>query len=117
MGVRKKGRAKFEYAGRTFVWWVDNSEWFIRIASDDKSFVVAYLRCGVPDLVGGLLAVHGPEFDGVTAAEPRPIWLVVPEEVSNAVHESMGALVNALLDWCFDSDCVRQRYSRPGLNW
>jgi hypothetical protein len=35
------GRAKFDFRGRPFVWWVDGDFW-LRIASLDKRFVVAY---------------------------------------------------------------------------
>ncbi len=101
MGVRKKGRAKFEHSGRQFVWWVDNDT-YIRIASEDKSFVVAYLLYSLPEDVGGLVAVKGKQFVGLSPSDQRPVWLIVPEDVSNYMHDSMGAFVNALLTWSFD---------------
>lgn len=110
MGARRKGRAKFEHSGRKFVWWVDNDT-FIRISSEDKSFVVAYLLYDVPTDVGGILAVHGREFPGLMESEPRPIWLIVPEEVSNALSNSMGALVNELITWCLEPTRDLQLYT------
>jgi len=111
MGVRKKGRSKFTHSGQEFVWWVDNDT-FTRIASADKSLVVAYLIYDVPRDVGGILAVHGPEFPGIDRNEKRPIWLVLPEEIMDAFQQSMGAVVNALITWCLDTEHDIVRYNR-----
>ena len=64
MSVHKKGRSRFNHSGREFVWWVDNDT-FVRVASADKSLVVAYLIYDVQNDVGGIVAVHGPEFPGI----------------------------------------------------
>ena len=53
MGVRKKGRVKFTFGGRLFVWWIDNDT-YLRIASDDKRFIAGNLLIDRFDL----LAVH-----------------------------------------------------------
>jgi len=95
MAIRTKGRAKFDYNGRPFVWWVD-ADTYLRIASTDKQFVVSYLLYD-PDNAGPLLAVLGPEFPGIDRSEPRPVWFVPP--IYSA--ETMGGHVADLLDWCF----------------
>ena len=98
MSIRTKGRAKFDYCGRQFVWWVDN-ETHLRIASADKQFVVSYLLYD-PESVGPLLAVHGPEFPGVSSTGSRPVWFVPPKFSAT----SMGGHVVEILDWCFKTE-------------
>ena len=98
MSIRRKGRTKFDYHGRQFVWWVDNDT-YLRIASADKQFVVAYLLFD-PNSTGPLLAVHGQEFPGVSSKESRPAWFVLPK-LSAA---SMGSHVAEILDWCFQTE-------------
>ncbi len=98
MAVLTTRRAKFEYHGRHFVWWVDSDTW-LRIASADKQFVVAYLLFD-PDSVGPLLVVHGTKFPGIPRAEPRPVWLVPPKFIA----DSMGGHVADVLDWCFTTE-------------
>jgi hypothetical protein len=112
VAVRKKRRNKFQHSGRSFVWWVDNDT-CIRIASDDKAFVVAYLIYDVPQDVGGLLAVHGHEFPGIELTEKRPVWLVVPRFVENALAKSMGAMVDAIISWSLDPQHELIRYTPP----
>lgn len=111
MAVRKKGRSRFAHSGREFVWWVDNDV-FIRVASTDKSLVVAFLISEVPKDVGGIVVVHGPEFLGIDRSEKRPIWLAAPKIIMSAFADSMGAVVNALLSWCLDPDHEIVRYDR-----
>jgi hypothetical protein len=71
--IRKKGRYKFDYNGRSFVWnfFQDVS---VRIASVDKQFSVLY------ELIGNncLVAVSGPEFIGIARTVRRPVWIVPP---------------------------------------
>ena len=110
MGVRKKGRSKFTHSGQEFVWWVDNGT-FIRVASSDKSLVVAYLIYDLPDDVGGILAVHGRRFPGIEPSEKRPAWLVVPKEIMDEFEHSMGAVVSALISWCLDPKHEIVRYN------
>jgi hypothetical protein len=98
MSIRVKGRAKFDYRGRQFVWWVDNDT-YLRIASADKQFVVAYLLFD-PNFIGPLLAVHGPEFPGVSRKESRPSWFVPPKFSAT----SMGGHVAEILDWYFQTE-------------
>jgi hypothetical protein len=111
MSVRKKGRTRFNHSGREFVWWVD-TDTFVRVASADKALVVAYLICDVPTDVGGIVAVHGPEFPGIEQTEKRPVWLVAPREIMDAFQQSMGAVVNALISWCLDPEHEIKRYDR-----
>lgn len=96
MPARTKGRAKFDFHGRPFVWWVEGDYW-LRIASLDKRFVVALSLVHSLDQ-SPILAVHGPEFPGLEPAEPRPIYLTMLAPAP----DSMGAWVEQLLTWSFD---------------
>lgn len=96
MPARTKGRAKFDFHGRPFVWWVDGDYW-LRIASLDKRFVVAYALGRALDQPA-ILTVHGQEFPGLKSSAPRPVYLLVPEPSG----DSMGAWVEQLLKWAFD---------------
>ena len=93
MGIRKKGRAKFDYHGRLFVWWIDN-EIYLRIASDNKRFVVGHLLVGE----SSLLAVHGPDFPGLEHNQ-RPCWFTMPPLRS----PDIGRHVEHILNICFQS--------------
>ena len=107
MPARTKGRAKFDFRGRPFVWWVDNDK-FLRIASIDKKFVIAYLIGTDSD--EPVVEVIGPEFAGIERAEPRPLWFVAPALPTTSV----GGWVDRLLRWSFDTDQKRKRVSaRP----
>ena len=98
MGVRKKGRVKFDFNGRQFVWWIDNDT-FLRIASNDKKFVVGNLLIDRLDL----LAVHGPEFPQLN--DPlRPAWVVMPGLDTST---EFGRRVNDILEICLLVDgCI-----------
>lgn len=96
MPARTKGRARFDFQSRPFVWWIDGDRW-LRIASDDKQFVVAYPLGRAPDQPA-VLVVHGHEFPGLEQSARRPINLRVFEPSG----DSIGAWVQALLQWCFD---------------
>jgi hypothetical protein len=96
MPARTKGRANFDFNGRPFVWWIDGDYW-LRIASLDKRFVVAYALVRTLDQPP-VLTVHGQEFPGLEPSQPRPIFLNVPEPAG----KSMGAMVDQLLSWSFD---------------
>jgi hypothetical protein len=95
MPARTKRRAKFDFNGRPFVWWIDGDYW-LRIASMDKRFVVAYALGRALDQAP-ILVVDGPEFPGLGSGVPRPAYLVVPEPSG----ESMGAWIEELLTWSF----------------
>ena len=97
MPARTKGRAKFDFRGRAFVWWVDADYW-LRVSSLDKKFVIAYAlgtAADTPPVVG----VRGFEFPGIDRKEPRPVWLVAPELSGGP---GMGSWVEQLLSWSFD---------------
>jgi len=96
MPARTKGRAKFDFRGRAFVWWVDGDYW-LRIASLDKRFVIAYALVRAIDQPP-ILTVHGQEFPGLEPSELRPIYLITSEPAG----DSMGAKVDQLLAWSFD---------------
>jgi len=96
MPARRKGRAKFDFRGRSFVWWVDGDCW-LRIASLDKSFVVAYALGRASDQPP-ILTVNGHEFPGLEPTDLRPTYLKTVEPTGT----SMGAWVEQLLAWSFD---------------
>ena len=98
MPARTRKRAKFDFGGRPFVWWVDADHW-LRIASADKRFVVACPLGRHPDDPPTMVVI-GSEFVGLTPAERRPVLLVVPE----ATAPSMGGWVHHLLRWSFDPE-------------
>src|SRR5688500_19638660 len=101
MPARTKGRAKFDFRGRPFVWWVDRDYW-LRVSSLDKKFVIAYAlgtTAETPPVVG----VRGFEFPGIDRTEPRPVWLVAPELGGRSGSgSSLGPWVEQLLTWSFD---------------
>jgi hypothetical protein len=99
MAIRKKGRSVIEVNGRRFVWWV-HQEREVRIASEDKQFVVAYHWVGEAKL-----AVSGPEFPGIDPAEKRPVWLAPPA----FEYRSPAALVRQVIAWALTSDSELQR--------
>ncbi|MCC6359981.1 MAG: hypothetical protein IT450_14650 [Phycisphaerales bacterium] len=105
MPARTKGRAKFDFRGRAFVWWVDGDR-YLRIASLDKKFVIA-LVLGTEDCE--VVEVSGAEFPGVETTEPRPLWFVAPP----LPKTSMGAWVERLLTWSFDESQSRRRIDKP----
>ena len=107
MPARTKGRAKFDFRGRPFVWWIENDK-FLRIASGDKKFVIAYLIGTDPD--EPVVEVIGPEFAEIERTEPRPLWFVAPPLPA----ASVGTRVDRLLRWSFDTGQKRERVSaRP----
>jgi hypothetical protein len=97
MPARTKGRAKFNFRGRQFVWWIDGDRW-LRIASLDKKFVVAFALGRAADQPP-ILTVSGQEFPGLEGSRSRPRYVIVPEPSGN----SMGAWVDQLLRWSFDA--------------
>ena len=106
MAARTKRRAKFDFRGRPFLWWVDGDK-YLRIASADKKFVIAYL-IGTEE--PAVVEVIGPEFPGAESSERRPLWFVAPE----LPESSMGAWVDRLLTWSFDTSQNRERLdTRP----
>jgi hypothetical protein len=104
MPARTKARAKFDFRGRPFVWWIENDK-YLRIASLDKRFVIAYL-IGRAIEDPPVVKVIGPEFPGLESAR-RPLWFVVPEPTG-----VMGAWVDQLLRWSFNPQ--RPLISFPG---
>jgi hypothetical protein len=108
MAARTKGRAKFDFRGRPFLWWVDGDR-YLRIASLDKKFVIAYPMGTEPDAPAAV-EVIGSEFPGVESSEGRPLWFVAPALPTT----SMGAWVDRLLTWSFDTNQRRERVTaRP----
>jgi hypothetical protein len=102
--IRTKGRRRFDYNGRPFVWFIARDV-ELRIASVDKRFVVMY------ELIGNhpLMSISGQEFIGIPLAARRPVWIVAPPFV-----QSLGsAKVREILDWCFDPGHELLLYDDP----
>jgi hypothetical protein len=96
MPARTRRRAKFDFQGRPFVWWVD-ADRYLRICSLDKKFIISLSLWGAaPEVV----EVIGQEFPGLDRSERRPVWLIAPP----ASGTSMGSRVNELLTWSFARD-------------
>jgi hypothetical protein len=109
MAARTKRRAKFDFRGRRFLWWVDDDR-FLRITSLDKKFVIAYPMVTEPG-EPAVVEVIGSEFPGVEPSEQRPLWFIAP----SLPTASMGAWVDRLLTWSFDANQERERAAaRPG---
>jgi hypothetical protein len=109
MPARTKGRAKFNFHGRPFIWWVDGDRW-LRIASLDKKFVVA-VPLGVDYAVPPLLEVIGEEFPGLPEAMPRPVRLVTPRLFDNSALRGMGGWVESILEFAFDDGRATEIYT------
>src|SRR3954463_15576862 len=97
MAARTKGRAKFDFHGRPFLWWVDGDR-YLRITSLDKRFVIAY-PIGTESHAPAVVEVIGSEFPGVEGSKGRPLWFIAPALPTT----SMGAWVDRLLTWSFDT--------------
>src|SRR5687768_17262599 len=101
MPARTKGRARFDFRGRAFVW-CGNRAYRLRVSSLDKKFVIAsalWRAADTPPVVG----VRGFEFPGIDRNQPLPVWLVAPELGDpRGPGSSMGPLVEHLLSWSFD---------------
>lgn len=93
MAIRSKGRSSIEVQGRSFVWWV-HDEHEVRIASEDKRFVVAYCWVGNP-----VVAVSGPEFPGLSSTDRRPVLLRPPA----FVYRNPGGLAREVIMWALYS--------------
>jgi hypothetical protein len=107
MPARTKRRAKFDFHGRPFVWWVD-ADRYLRISSLDKKFIIAY-PLGTAGDAPPAVEVIGTEFHGINSTEPRPLWFVAPPLPAT----SMGAWVHCLLTWSFDPSQKLERVDRP----
>ena len=89
MAVRKTGRSTVEVEGRRFVWYV-HRETHVRIASEDKKFIVAYRWIGEPEL-----SVTGQEFPRVSPSAPRPVVIRPPE----FTYRSPAGLARQVIKW------------------
>jgi hypothetical protein len=106
MTARTKGRSKLYFHGRTFLWWIAGDRW-LRIASLDKKFVVAF-PLGRASTEPPSLVVSGQQFPGLDAV--RPVYLCIPDEPAG---NGIGGWVDHILRWCFDPCHVIERRSRP----
>jgi hypothetical protein len=107
MAARTKGRAKFDFHGRPFLWWVDGDR-YLRITSLDKKFIISY-PMGTRSDAPAVVEVIGSEFPGIECSESRPMWFVAPTLPAT----SMGAWVDRLLTWSFDTSQKRERVNAP----
>lgn len=96
MGVRKKGRTRFECLGEYFHWYCD--EYTLRIASEDKSFVITSVHWAIDPYI----EIHGYRFPGIDRTVKRPVRVFIPDHVIQELQSSFGAFVNALIRWCLD---------------
>jgi hypothetical protein len=94
MAVHKKGRSVIEVNGRRFVYWVHRNR-EVRIASEDKRFVVSYHWIDWPKF-----AVSGPEFPGIEPFEKRPVWLIPPA----FTYRSPAGLARQVIAWAFSPE-------------
>jgi len=108
MAARTKRRAKFDFRGRPFVWWIDGDK-YLRIISLDKKFVIA-VPLGIESDYWPVVQVIGPEFPGIERRERRPIVVVGPPIET---HVSMGAWVDQLLHWAFEPGHELVRVQEP----
>jgi hypothetical protein len=100
MGARKKGRSLVTYAGRNYLWYMD--DYSLRIASEDKRFAVAYGW-------NGTLLVSGQEFPGISPQEKRPVRVAVPQFTSTG----MKTRVRKIIRWSLRSDREIHRIEPP----
>ena len=96
MPARTKRRAKFDFSGRPFVWWIDGDR-YLRVVSLDRKFVIAVPFVGVENDCWPVMII-GPEFPGVDPRERRPVVVAGPQPLQGP----MGAWVDQLLRWAFD---------------
>ena len=88
-----------------------DGDYWLRVSSLDKKFVVAYalgLAADSPPVV----SVSGAEFPGIDRGERRPVWLVAPE-LSAGSGGSLGPWVEQLPSWSFDPDHQITRTGPP----
>jgi hypothetical protein len=107
MAARTKCRAKFDFHGRPFVWWIDGG-YYLRISSLDKKFIVAY-PLGIELDQPAVVEVIGPEFPGLGPQVCRPAWFIAPP----VSRDSMGAWVSDLLTWSFDATRALEEAGPP----
>lgn len=105
MAIRTKGRRRFDFNGRPFVWFVKDDV-YLRIASGDKRFSVIFELVGKQPLLG--VSSHG--FPGIPDAIARPAWIIPPKF---ATQGSTPALVREVLEWCHDPDHEVVPYRGP----
>jgi hypothetical protein len=103
MSVRKKNRNLIEVCGRRFVWYV-HRETHVRIASEDKRFVVAYRWVGDPELT-----VSGPEFPRLSESASRPCVIRPPA----FCFASPADLAHQIVRWAFSWE--KQPAQQPAI--
>jgi hypothetical protein len=108
MPARTKGRAKFDFRGRAFLWWIEDAR-YLRIISLDKKFVVGFPLGRAADEPPSLV-ISGQEFPGLKASESRPVYLCIPDVPANS---SIGAWVDHIIKWCFDPAHIVERRDKP----
>ena len=108
MPARTKRRAKFDFRGRPFVWWIDGDR-YLRVLSLDKKFVIAVPFVWIENERLPVMII-GPEFPGVDRRERRPVVVVGPQP---PIPTSMGAWVDCLLRWAFDPAHELLRVQEP----
>ncbi|HWE94476.1 MAG TPA: hypothetical protein VG269_10970 [Tepidisphaeraceae bacterium] len=108
MPVRKIGRCRITVEGRDFVWWIHNEGESLRVASDDKKFVVEY-QLAHPIDAAPLLKISGSEFSGVARNEKRPVYVLPPKFEH---YYSFKGLARRVIQWSLREDHVLVRMPR-----
>lgn len=106
--ARTKRRAKFDFCGRPFVWWVDGDR-YLRIISSDKKFVIA-VPLGIKNDCWPVVQIIGHEFPGIDPREQRPVVVAGPPLQTCG---SMGAWVDQTLRWAFNPAHELLRIAEP----
>ncbi len=104
MGARKKGRCQITYAGRRYLWYVKD-DWYLRIASEDKLFAVAYQW---PADARASMLVSGTQFPGILLMERRPVCILPPR----FTHNGLKTLVRKVIRWSLREDHEVRRIER-----
>ena len=104
MAIRTKGRRKFVFEGRDFVYYYDEP-WSLHVASADKKFVVILFFFFIPwdpqPIDCYPLKVVGQEFPGLVRDGQQKIFLRYPH-VDAEYNKPSG--IRHLLEWCFSLD-------------
>ncbi|WP_237066872.1 hypothetical protein [Microbulbifer guangxiensis] len=104
MASKGKGRRKLFYESRLYYWYIKDEYW-LRIYSEDKQFIVHYELAG-PHPV---LVVIGSEFKAVSDAD-RPMWVEAPK----LDLEFGPKLVKEIISWSLDhQEDVKAHFDRP----
>lgn len=102
MPIATKNRRKISVTGREFIWYVsdayDSADKVLRVASEDKKFVVNY-HLGQPDDTRFLI-ILGKEFNGLPEKRKGWIRVLCPQWEEDSIIKPSS--VRRLIEWCFE---------------